>query len=90
MDTRRARTIPQKIWRDVSLTATPFPGNGRAVANAMPPNVRASDSRDNLQHDAQRPRHSPRNRQGNNQWNISQDGSPKFCRHDFNHDSQKI
>jgi hypothetical protein len=38
------------------LTAAPFPGNGRAVANAIPPNVRTSDSQDNLQHDAQRSR----------------------------------
>lgn len=54
MDRRRARNIRQDILRDVSLTAAPFPGNSRAVANAMPPNVRASDSQDNLQHDAQR------------------------------------
>jgi hypothetical protein len=47
------RTSPQEFRRDVSLTSAQLPGNCRTVEIAMPPNFRASNSRDNPQSGAQ-------------------------------------
>ena len=91
---RNGREPSRKKSGEMSRShAAHLPGNCRAVANAMPPNVRAATcktTRKLARNGMQCPRHSPRNSRCNIPRNISQDDLPEFRRHDFNHDSQKL
>ena len=72
-------------------TSAQFPGNCRAVANTLPPNIRAEDLRDNSQDGAQRSR-SVRVavRIAAMQHPAKHPASSRFCHHVLNHDSPAL
>ena len=69
-------------------TSAQFPGNCRAVANTLPPNIRADDLRDNPQDGAQRSwRVRVAVRIAAMQHPAKHPASSTFCHHFLNHDS---
>ena len=68
-------------------TSAQFPGNCRAVANTLPPNIRADD----LQDGAQRSRSVRVTvRMGAMQHPAKHPASSRFCHHVLNHDSPTL
>ena len=72
-------------------TSAQFPGNCRAVANTLPPNIRADDLQDNSQDGAQRSRECPR-RSSHSSHATSRETSRlvDVCHHVLNHDSPTL
>jgi len=72
-------------------TSAQFPGNCRAVANTLPPNIRADDLRDNPQDGAQRSwRVRVAVRIAAMQHPAKHPASSRFCHHVLNHDSPTL
>ena len=72
-------------------TAAQFPGNCRAVANTLPPNIHADDLRDNPQDGAQRSwRVRVAVRIAAMQHPAKHPASSRFCHHVLNHDSPAL
>jgi hypothetical protein len=98
---RRSRdgreTSGKKSGEMSRVISAQLPGNGRAVATAMPPSVREDDSQDNLPcaglgraMSAPEACETTRNSTAQQLRNISQDDSSESRRHVFNHPVLKL